>query len=128
MQKIRADLEEVLAARNHSRPHEDFSENLDSRAMLAAWFGTLTKCIEQDVFCNVSRDDLSRAAFPAARYPLSPAAEKSVERLVRTLGAEMVALICLQELTRVSAYNTELKGVSAKKLAGDVEVIVATAF
>lgn len=51
-------------------------------------------------------------------FSLSKLAKSKFTKLCETLEIDRIALICLQEMTRISSYQPELKGIPALKLAG----------
>jgi hypothetical protein len=51
-------------------------------------------------------------------YSLTSAAKKQYTQLFQLLEPDRIALICLQEMTKISNYDSNLSGVPAMKLAG----------
>jgi hypothetical protein len=62
--------------------------------------------------------------LPPAMYPLSKAAQSHYKQLFRLLEPDRIALICLQEMTKISNYDSDLKGVPAMKLAGHSSSVI----
>lgn len=110
---IHSDLEKHFSARNKTGVALDLDFPSPSRLLQAKWFIALTKRIRQ----GADSGDMG-STFASTKRPLSPAATTVVRRLVSTLGPELMAIICLQELTRISSYDTDLNGVPAVRLAG----------
>jgi hypothetical protein len=114
--KIHSDLERHFSLRNQSSVGSDVEFPSPGRLLLAKWFVGLTRRIEQEAGRGAA--GYGQCVAVPTKQSLSPAAAAIVRRLVGTLGPELMAIVCLQELTRISSFDTELNGVPAVRLAG----------
>lgn len=67
---------------------------------------------------NNTNNEINYSSKIPPIFSLSKLAKSKFTKLCETLEIDRIALICLQEMTRISSYQPELKGIPALKLAG----------
>ncbi len=86
------------------------SESFTTQLLTSQWLIHLTD--------QIRISSSSSSFLPPPLYPLSSIARRQYKQLCQQLPPHRIALVCLQELTRVGSYDKKRGGIPANALAG----------